>query len=101
MVEKCDFCGKTFDKPSQLNMDKQSHTPSLLLHQHPHPAFAMDAKQVSLKHEREDDDSPITNKLQIINKLSDDSDFESNSHNKGLSLKRKRSSDDEILVPIS
>ena len=80
-------------------MHKQSHTPSLLLHQHPHPAFGIDAKQVALKCEREDDESPISNKLQIISKLSDDSDFESNSFSKGKILKRKRSSDDEALVP--
>ena len=100
MVEKCEFCGKTFEKLSQLYMHKQSHTPSLLLHQHPHPAFGMDAKQVALKREREDDESPISNKLQIISKLSDDSDFESTSYNKGKSLKRKRRSDDEDPVPV-
>ena len=99
MVEKCEFCGKTFEKLSQLYMHKQSHTPSLLLHQHPHPAFGVDGKQVALKREREDDESSISNKLQIISKLSDDSDFESTSYNKGKSLKRKRRSDDEALVP--
>ena len=99
MVEKCEFCGKTFEKLSQLYMHKQSHTPSLLLHQHPHPAFGMDGKQVALKREREDDESSISNKLQIISKLSDDSDFESTSYNKGKSLKRKRHSDDVALIP--
>ena len=98
MVEKCEFCGKTFEKLSQLYMHKQSHTPSLLLHQHPHPAFGVDGKQVALKREREDDESSISNKLQIISKLSDDSDFEPNSYSKGKILKRKRSSDDEALV---
>ena len=99
MVEKCEFCGKTFEKLSQLYMHKQSHTPSLLLHQHPHPAFGVDGKQVALKRERENDEPSISNKLQIISKLSDDSDFESTSYNKGKSLKRKRHSDDEALVP--
>ena len=99
MVEKCEFCGKTFEKLSQLYMHKQSHTPSLLLHQHPHPAFGVDGKQVALKREREDDESSISNKLQIISKLSDDSDFESTSYNKGKSLKRKRHSDDVALIP--
>ena len=27
-------------------MHKNTHTPSLLLHQHPHPAFGIDAKQL-------------------------------------------------------
>ena len=100
MVEKCEFCGKTFEKLSQLYMHKQSHTPSLLFHQHPHPAFGMDTKQIALKRQREDDNSPTANKLQVISKLSDDSDFEPSSYNKGKSLKRKRRSDDEDPVPV-
>ena len=61
MVEKCELCGKAFEKLSQLYIHKQSHTPSLLLHQHPHPAFGMDTKQIALKRQREDDESPASN----------------------------------------
>ena len=46
MRNECEYCGKTFEKLSQLYMHKNTHTPSLLLHQHPHPAFGVDAKQV-------------------------------------------------------
>ena len=46
MLNECEYCGKTFEKLSQLYMHKNTHTPSLLLHQHPHPAFGVDAKQV-------------------------------------------------------
>ena len=40
MANECEYCGKTFTKLSQLYMHKNTHTPSLLLHQHPHPAAA-------------------------------------------------------------
>ena len=60
----------------------------------------MDTKQIALKSQREGDESPIANKLLIISKLSDDSDLEPNSYNKGKSLKRKRHSDGEDPVPI-
>ena len=43
MANECEYCGKTFTKLSQLYMHKNTHTPSLLLHQHPHPAFGIDA----------------------------------------------------------
>ena len=46
MLNKCEYCGKTFEKLSQFYMHKNAHTPSLLLHQHPHPAFGVDVKQV-------------------------------------------------------
>ena len=46
MDNECEYCGKSFEKLSQLYMHKNSHTPSLLLHQHPHPAFGDDAKQL-------------------------------------------------------
>ena len=100
MAEKCEICGRTFKKLSQLYMHKQSHTPSLLLHQHPHPAFGMNTRQVASKREREDDEFPIANKLQIVSKISDESDLEPTSYNKGKSLKRKRTNDGEDLVPI-
>ena len=95
MVEKCEICGKRFELLSHLYMHKQSHTPNLLLHQHPHPAFGMDTKQVALKRGRDNDYLPVANKLQVMRKSSDDSDFEFSSYNKGRRLKRKRSSDDE------
>ena len=69
MVEKCDLCGKLFDKLSQLYMHKQSHTPSLLLHQHPHPAFGINTGEDTSKRKRDDDESSITNKLQIVSQL--------------------------------
>ena len=46
MINECEYCGKTFEKLSQFYMHKNTHTPSLLLHQHPHPAFGVDAKQI-------------------------------------------------------
>ena len=95
MVEKCEICGKRFELLSHLYMHKQSHTPSLLLHQHPHPAFGMETKQVALKRDRDDDYLPVSNKLQVTRKSSDDSDFETPSYNNRKRLKRKRSSDDE------
>lgn len=76
MVEKCEICGKRFELLSHLYMHKQSHTPSLLLHQHPHPAFGMETKQVALKRDRDNDHLPVSNKLQVTRKSSDDSDFE-------------------------
>ena len=93
MVEKCEICGKRFELLSHLYMHKQSHTPNLLLHQHPHPAFGMDTKQVALR-EKGNDYLPVANTLQVQSKSSDDSDFEFSSYNKGRRLKRKRSSDD-------
>ena len=95
MVEKCGICGKRFELLSHLYMHKQSHTPSLLLHQHPHPAFGMDSKQVALKGDKAADYLPVANTLQVQKKSSDDSDFEISSYNKSRRLKRKRSSDDE------
>ena len=95
MVEKCGICGKRFELLSHLYMHKQSHTPNLLLHQHPHPAFGMDSKQVALKGEKTNDYLPAANTLQVRRKSSDDSDFEISSYNKSRRLKRKRSSDDE------
>ena len=95
MVEKCGICGKRFELLSHLYMHKQSHTPNLLLHQHPHPAFGMDSKQVALKGEKTNDYLPAANILQVRRKSSDDSDFEISSYNKSRRLKRKRSSDDE------
>ena len=76
-------------------MHKQSHKPSLLLHQHPHPAFGMDTKQVALKTERGNNYLPVDNALQVMRKSSDESDFEFSSYNKDRRLKRKRYSDDE------
>ena len=93
MVEKCEICGKRFELLSHLYMHKQSHTPNLLLHQHPHPAFGMDTKQVALR-EKGDRYLPVANTLRVQSKSSDDSDFEFSSYNKGRRLKRKRSSDD-------
>ena len=95
MSETCDFCGKVFDKLSQLYMHKQSHTPNLLLHQHSHPAFGMDTNQGTVKRERDDQYLPVANKLQVVKKSSDESDFESTVYNKGKRSKRKRGSDDE------
>ena len=95
MVEKCEICGRRFELLSHLYMYKQSHTPSLLLHQHPHPAFGMETKQVALKRERDNDYLPVANKLQVTRKSSDDSDFEFSSYNNRKRLKRKRSSDDD------
>ena len=95
MSEKCDFCGKVFDKLSQLYMHKQSHTPNLLLHQHSHPAFGMDINQATLKREADDQYLPVTKQLQVVKKSSDESDFEPSFYNKGKKLKRKRGSDDE------
>ena len=46
MDNECEYCGKSFKKLSQFYMHKNTHTPSLLLHQHPHPAFGDDAKQL-------------------------------------------------------
>ena len=46
MRNECEYCGNTFEKLSQLYMHKNTHTPSLLLHQNPHPVFGVDAKQV-------------------------------------------------------
>ena len=46
MSNECDYCVKSFTKLSQLYIHKNTHTPSLLLHQHPHPAFGNDAKQL-------------------------------------------------------
>ena len=98
MVEKCDLCGKLFDKLSQLYMHKQSHTPSVLLHQHPHPAFGINTGEVTSKRKRDDDDeSSIANKLQIVSQLSNESDFEPSSYSKMKKLKRKRSSDEDLL----
>ena len=98
MVEKCDLCGKLFDKLSQLYMHKQSHTPSLLLHQHPHPAFGINTGEVTSKRKRDDDDeSSIANKFQIVSQLSNESDFEPSSYSKMKKLKRKRSSDEDLL----
>ena len=94
MVEKCEICGKRFELLSHLYMHKQSHTPNLLLHQHPHPAFGMDTKQVALR-EKGDRYLPVANTLRVQSKSSDDSDFEFSSYNKGKRLKRKQSSDDE------
>ena len=94
MVEKCEICGKGFELLSHLYMHKQSHTPNLLLHQHPHPAFGMDTKQVALR-EKGDRYLPVANTLRVQSKSSDDSDFEFSSYNKGKRLKRKRSIDDE------
>ena len=45
MDNECEYCGKNFFKLSQLYMYKNTHTTSLLLHQHPHPSFKVDAKQ--------------------------------------------------------
>ena len=95
MVWKCEICGKSFELLSRLYMHKQSHTPSLLLHQHPHPAFGMDTKQVGLKGEKDTNYLPIANTLQDMRRLSDDSDLETPSYDKGRKLKRKRGSDDE------
>ena len=95
MVEKCEICGKKFELLSHLYMHKQSHKPSLLLHQHPHPAFGMDTKQVALKTERGNNYLPVDNALQVMRKSSDESDFEFSSYNKDRRLKRKRYSDDE------
>ena len=88
MVEKCEICGKRFELLSHLYMHKQSHTPNLLLHQHPHPAFGMDTKQVALR-EKGDRYLPVANTLRVQSKSSDDSDFEFSSYNKGKRLKRK------------
>ena len=90
MVEKCEICGKKFELLSHLYMHKQSHNPSLLLHQHPHPAFGMDTKQVALKTERGNNYLPVDNALQVMRKSSDESDFEFSSYNKDRRLKRKR-----------
>ena len=46
MVNECEYFEKTFTKLSQLNMHKNTHTPCLLLHQHPHPAFGIVANQL-------------------------------------------------------
>ena len=63
MANTCDICGKGFKKLSLLYMHKQSHKPSLVLHQHPHPAFGMDANQIVPKRKREDDEIPSAKKF--------------------------------------
>jgi len=81
MSGTCDFCVKVFDKLSQLYMHKQSHTPNLLLHQHSHPASGMDTNQGTVKRKRDDQYLSVANKLQVVKKSSDESDFESSFYN--------------------
>ena len=54
MTHQCDVCGKDFRSISSLYMHKQIHKPSLILHQHPHPAFGMDGNQIVPKRNRAD-----------------------------------------------
>lgn len=74
MDNECEVCGKNYNKLSQLYMHKQTHKPSLILHQHPHPAFGMEATQIVPKRKREDDKLPIGNKFQILDRKKDDED---------------------------
>jgi len=55
----------------------------------------MDTKQVDLKGKKDTNYLPIANTLQDMRRLSDDSDLETPSYDKGRKLKRKRGSDDE------
>ena len=98
MTNECEYCGKSFEKLSQLYMHKNTHTPSLLLHQHPHPAFGEDSKQlvpVNTKHKIKADSAHAKRIKPYIKKRKSDTKIKS--YTKSLSDDEQRNPNLKIV----